>query len=84
MASRMTIRFVEGLGYVGAAMIGLAGLTKEPLLRYFLVAGVVFCIIAVVRLLVINALAQAERRAEEAAEVQRKARRRELREEETQ
>lgn len=50
-----TIRFLEGLGYTAAVMIGAAGLTQQEALRTLNVAGLVFGVIAIVRLLAINA-----------------------------
>lgn len=50
-----TIRFLEGLGYTAAIMIGAAGLTQEEALRTLNVAGLVFGVVSIVRLLAINA-----------------------------
>lgn len=50
-----TIRFLEGLGYTAAIMIGAAGLTQEEALRTLNVAGLVFGVVAIVRLLALNA-----------------------------
>lgn len=48
------LRSLEGLGYVAALMIGLAGLTDLEVLRYFNILGLVFAIIVIVRLMVMN------------------------------
>ena len=84
MASRAAIRFVEGLGYVGAAMIGLTGVTGEESLRYFLAAGLFLSVVAIVRLLAINIRMHVERGGAEESDLPDPARRRGLREEETQ
>ncbi len=49
-----SVTFLEGLGYTAALMIGAAGLTEEQALRCFNVAGLVFGLIAIVRLLAMN------------------------------
>ena len=84
MVQLKMLSFVEGLGYVGAAMIGLAGLTNVPALRNFLIAGVVFCAIALVRLLVINATLLSEHKERESAGAQGAAKSKQSKEEETQ
>lgn len=48
------LRFLEGLGYVAAAMIGLGGVTSSRALYFFNVLGLVFAIIVIVRLMVMN------------------------------
>jgi hypothetical protein len=48
------LRFLEGLGYVAAFMIGLGGLTDVQVLRYFNILGLVFAIIVIIRLMVMN------------------------------
>lgn len=48
------VSFLEGLGYTAAVMVGAAGLTEQEALRIFNVTGLVFGLIAVVRLLAIN------------------------------
>jgi len=49
-----TIGLLEGLGYVSAIMVAAAGFTQYEALRFFNVAGLVFGLIAVVRLLGLN------------------------------
>ena len=49
-----SVTFLEGLGYTAALMIGAAGLTEDQALRFFNVAGLVFGLIAIVRLLAMN------------------------------
>ena len=48
------LRFLEGLGYVAAFMIGVGGLTNVKVLVYFNVLGLVFAIIVIIRLMVMN------------------------------
>jgi hypothetical protein len=48
------LRFLEGVGYVAAFMIGLGGLTDVQVLRYFNILGLVFAIIVIIRLMVMN------------------------------
>ncbi len=48
------LRFLEGLGYVAAFMIGLGGLTDVQVLKYFNILGLVFAIIVIIRLMVMN------------------------------
>jgi hypothetical protein len=48
------LRFLEGLGYVAAFMIGVGGLYKTEILAYFNVVGLVFAIIVIVRLMVMS------------------------------
>jgi len=43
------LRFLEGLGYVAAFMIGLGGLTDVQVLKYFNILGLVFAIIAAIK-----------------------------------
>lgn len=45
------VRALEGVGYVSAVMIAAAGFTDSASLRLFNVGGLVFGLIAVVRLL---------------------------------
>ncbi len=55
MSDEKTFTTLEGLGYTAAIMIGVAGWTRIESLYYFNVAGLVFGIIVIVRLLVMNA-----------------------------
>jgi len=48
------LRALEGLGYVGALMIGIGSLSSISALRYFNVFGLVFAIIVIVRLMVMG------------------------------
>ena len=54
MGTLRQIRILEGLGYVAALMIGAAGFTDRTELRWFNIAGLMFGLIAVVRLLGVN------------------------------
>jgi len=49
-----TIRILEGLGYTSAMMIACAGFTRLEALRLFNIAGLVFGLIAIIRLQAIN------------------------------
>jgi len=49
-----TIRILEGLGYTSAMMIACAGFTRSEALRLFNIAGLVFGLIAIIRLQAIN------------------------------
>ncbi len=48
------LRYLEGLGYVAALMIGLGGITDVKVLKYFNILGLVFAIIVIIRLMVMN------------------------------
>jgi hypothetical protein len=54
------LRFLEGIGYAAAFMIGggglaqVMGLTQVKVLGYFNVLGLVFAVIVIIRLMVMN------------------------------
>jgi hypothetical protein len=49
------LKVLEGMGYIGALMIGIGSLySKWEALRYFNVFGLVFAIIVIVRLMVMG------------------------------
>jgi hypothetical protein len=49
------LKVLEGMGYIGAMMIGIGSLySKWEALRYFNVFGLVFAIIVIVRLMVMG------------------------------
>jgi len=54
MERRQKLSALEGLGYAGALMIAVGGLTNSEALRYFNVLGLVFAIIVIVRLMVMS------------------------------
>ncbi len=54
MGEDRKLRSLEGLGYVGAFMIGVGGLIDAKALHYFNVLGLVLAIIVIVRLMVMN------------------------------
>ena len=59
MADKSAIRVLEGVGYVGAIMLGAGELlNEEKLSLMFRVIGMVLCIIVAVRLLAAAACAQ--------------------------
>jgi len=59
MSNSRKLRLLEGLGYCGALMIGVGGLIDVAALKYFNVLGLVFAIVAIVRLMVML-IAQSE------------------------
>ncbi len=54
MGEDRKLRSLEGLGYVGAFMIGVGGMIEAEAMRYFNVLGLVLAIIVIVRLMVMN------------------------------
>jgi hypothetical protein len=55
MSEEGKLKALEGMGYVGALMIGIGSLySKWEALRYFNVFGLVFAIIVIVRLMVMG------------------------------
>ncbi len=56
MARARQVRLLEGVGYVSAVLVGAACATELEVLRLFHVAGLMFGLIVVVRLLAMNLL----------------------------
>jgi len=55
MSEDAKLRALEGLGYVGALMIGVGSIfSRFEALRYFNIFGLVFSIIVIVRLMVMG------------------------------
>ncbi len=54
MNDRKRLRVLEGLGYASAMMVAVGGVLDQQVLRLIHLFGLVFAVIAIVRLMVMN------------------------------